>query len=94
LPYILSDNDADALKTKTGREKAKQPTDWDNEQHAGILERMFTKEPQMISKDFIKAITKAYGVGTNKAQRFVSYFKKESLIKWQGKGSSIIYSIV
>jgi ribosomal protein S19E (S16A) len=94
LPYILSDNDADALKTKTGREKAKQPTDWDNEQHAGILERMFTKEPQMISKDFIKAITKAYGVGVNKAQNFVSYFKEESLIKWQGKGSSIIYSIV
>ena len=94
LPYILSDNDADALKTKTGREKAKQPTDWTNEEHTGILERMLKDEPQMISKDFIKAITKTYGVGVNKAQIFVSYFKEESLIKWQEKGTSTIYSIV
>ena len=94
MPYILSDNDADALKTETGRKKAKEPTDWTNEQHSGILERMLKDEPQMISKDFVKAITEAYGVGVNKAQIFVSYFKEESLIKWQGKGSSIIYSIV
>lgn len=94
LPYILSDNDADALKTETGKPKAKDPTDWNNEQHAGILERMFKNEPQMKSGDFINAIKLAYEVGTNKAQIFVAYFKKESLIKWQNKGTSTIYSIV
>lgn len=94
LPYILSDNDSDALKTETGREKAKQPTDWTNEQHAGILERMFENEPQMKYGAFVIAIKLAYGVGTNKAQMFVAYFKEESLIKWQEKGTSTIYSIV
>ena len=94
LPYILSDNDATALKTETGKPKAKQITDWTDEQHSGILERMFKNEPQMKSGDFINAIKLAYGVGTNKAQIFVAYFKKESLIKWQNKGTSTIYSIV
>jgi len=94
LPYILSENDTEALKTETGKAKAKQITDWTDEEHTGILERVFKNEPQMKSGDFINAIKLAYGVGTNKAQIFVAYFKKESLIKWQDKGTSTIYSIV
>lgn len=94
LPYILSDNDADTLKTETGKPKAKHITDWTDEEHAGILERIFKNEPQMKSGAFIIAVKLAYGVGTNKAQMFVAYFKKESLIKWQDKGTSTIYSIV
>ena len=95
LPYILSDNDATALKTETGREKAKEPTDWDNEQHAGILERMFTKEPQMKYGDFVLAVQNAYGnIGEKKAQRFVAHFKSEGLVKWERKGNATIYSMV
>lgn len=94
LPYILSDNDADALKTKTGREKAKQPTDWDNEQHAGILERMFTKEPQMKYGDFVLAVENAYDIVEKRAKNFVAHFKSEGLVKWEKKGNATIYSMV
>ncbi len=95
LPYILSDNDSDALKTETGREKAKQPTDWTNEQHAGILERMFTKEPQMKYGDFVLAVQNAYSnIGEKKAQRFVAHFKSEGLVKWKKKGNATMYSMV
>lgn len=95
LPYILSDNDATALKTETGRKKAKEPTDWDNEQHAGILERMFTKEPQMKYGDFVLAVQNAYSnIGEKKAQRFVAHFKSEGLVKWKRKGNATIYSMV
>lgn len=94
LPYILSDNDATALKTETGREKSKEPTDWDNEQHAGILERMFAKEPQLKYGDFVLAVQNAYGnIGEKKAQRFVAHFKSEGLVKWERKGNATIYSM-
>ena len=94
LPYILSDNDATALKTETGREKAKQPTDWDNEQHAGILERMFTKEPQMKYGDFVLAVENAYDIVEKRAKNFVAHFKSEGLVKWKKKGNATIYSMV
>lgn len=95
LPYILSDNDATALKTETGREKSKEPTDWDNEQHAGILERMFAKEPQMKYGNFVLAVQNAYNnIGEKKAQRFVAHFKSEGLVKWERKGNATIYSMV
>lgn len=94
LPYILSDNDATALKTETGREKAKQPTDWDNEQHAGILERMFTKEPQMKYGDFVLAVENAYDIVEKRAKNFVAHFKSEGLVKWEKKGNATIYSMV
>lgn len=94
LPYILSDNDATALKTETGREKPKEPTDWDNEQHAGILEQMFTKEPQMKYGDFVLAVENAYGIVEKRAKKFVAHFKSEGLVKWKKKGNATIYSMV
>jgi hypothetical protein len=94
LPYILSDNDADSLKPETGRKKAKQPTDWTNEEHAGFLAGIFENEPIQKSGDFIINVKNNYGIGRNKALDFISYFKREDLIKWSEKGNTVIYSMV
>ena len=94
LPYILSDNDAKALKTETSKTKAKKPTDWDNEQHAGILERMFENEPQMKYGDFVLAVENAYDIVEKRAKNFVAHFKSEGLVKWKKKGNATIYSMV
>ena len=94
LPYILSDNDATALKTETAKAKAKEPTDGENEQHAGILERMFTKEPQMKYGDFVLAVENAYDIVEKRAKNFVAHFKSEGLVKWKKKGNATIYSMV
>lgn len=94
LPYILSENDAKALKTETAKTKAKEPTDWENEQHAGILERIFEKEPQMKYGDFVLAVGAAYAIVEKRAKRFVAHFKSEGLVKWESKGNAVMYSMV
>lgn len=94
LPYILSENDVKALKTETAKTKAKEPTDWENEQHAGILERIFEKEPQMKYGDFILAVGAAYAIVEKRAKRFVAHFKSEGLVKWESKGNAVMYSMV
>ncbi len=94
LPYILSENDAKALKTEAAKTKAKEPTDWENEQHAGILERIFEKEPQMKYGDFVLAVGAAYAIVEKRAKRFVAHFKSEGLVKWESKGNAVMYSMV
>jgi hypothetical protein len=94
LPYILSKGDADALRMKTDKKKIVKPTDWDSDQHTDILGRMFANEIEMRGGDFVSAIRNAYGIGTNKAKDFISYFKNEKLIKWKPKGNTTIYSMV
>lgn len=93
LPFILSEIEALGVTASTDKPKAKEPTDWDDEQHKGILERMFAKESEMKFSDFISAVENAYGIGTSKAKKFVSYFKQKQLVKWEKKGNSTIYSI-
>lgn len=94
LPYILSEGDADALRMNTDKKKIVKPTDWDSDQHTDILGRMFANEIEMRGGDFVSAIRNAYGIGTNKAKDFISYFKNEKLIKWKPKGNTTIYSMV
>lgn len=94
LPYILSENDAKALKTETGRTKAKQHTDWSDEEHSGIIEGMFENVPQMNYGEFVSAVRLTYDVGSNKAKDFITYFKSNDIVKWKSKGNTVIYSKV
>lgn len=95
LPYILSEEDADALRKTPDKKKVVRPTDWTDEEHTGILGRMFEKEPQMKYGDFVFAVQNAYGnIGQGKAKQFISHFKNKELIKWEEKGRQTIYTII
>lgn len=95
LPFILSEGDADALRKTPDKKKVVRPTDWDNEAHAKILERIFQTEPQMKYGDFVLAVQNAYGnIGQRKAKQFISHFKSEELVKWEEKGRQTIYTII
>jgi hypothetical protein len=95
LPFILSEGDADALRKTPDKKKVVRPTDWDNEAHAEILERIFQTEHQMKYGDFVLAVQNAYGnIGQGKAKQFVAYFKSEGLVQWEEKGRQTIYTII
>ncbi len=94
LPYILSATEAAALTMPSDKKKTVNVTDWDNEQHTEILQRIFERESKMNYGDFVGMVQNRYDVGLNKAKNFIAYFKSEGLIKCEKEGKSTIYSMV
>lgn len=94
LPFLLSDTEAAALTAPSDRKKTVNVTDWDNEQHTEILQRIFERESKMNYGDFVGMVQNRYDVGLNKAKNFIAYFKSEGLIKCEKEGKTTIYSMV
>ena len=94
LPYILSATEAAALTMPSDKKKTVNVTDWDNEQHTEILQRIFERESKMNYGDFTSMVQNRYDVGLNKAKNFIAYFKSEGLVKCEKEGKSTIYSMV
>ena len=81
LPFLLSDTEAAALTAPSDRKKTVNVTDWDNEQHTEILQRIFERESKMNYGDFVGMVQNRYDVGLNKAKNsIVSKYFIECLV--------------
>ena len=51
-------------------------------------------ETERSYNDFVNAVCNLYGIGTNKAKMFITYFQDKALIQYRKQGQKTIYYLV
>lgn len=96
LPYLLEPEQMDILKalSESKTKKSLQPDDFRDDTHTDNLKlKIFKNENERSYSDFINAICNLYGIGTNKAKMFATYFYDRGFVESRTKGVKTFYQI-